>query len=232
MRGYYLHRKKRPAFQSVILAGVYDVKNLRQKLRDDKEHKTNSPWNIATKFDVEMNFSVQDIAKMLSEYEQDYHTGMDIEQMANLIYDYTSGYPFLVSGFCKIIDENIAGSEKFPNHSAAWKKDGFLEAVKVILTEKNTLFESMINKLQEYPELKQMIYEILFQGVSIAYNPDSYAIDIGMMFGFLKQENELVKIANRIFETRFYNFFLSEEREKEPELYKIAITEKNKFIKK
>ena len=54
--------------------------------------------------------------------------------------------------------------EKFPNHSAAWKKDGFLEAVKVILTEKNTLFESMINKLQEYPELKQMIYEILFQG--------------------------------------------------------------------
>lgn len=179
-----------------------------------------------------MNFSVQDIAKMLSEYEQDYHTGMDIEQMANLIYDYTSGYPFLVSGFCKIIDENIAGSEKFPNHSAAWKKDGFLEAVKVILTEKNTLFESMINKLQEYPELKQMIYEILFQGVSIAYNSDSYAIDIGMMFGFLKQENELVKIANRIFETRFYNFFLSEEREKEPELYKIAITEKNKFIKK
>lgn len=231
LRGYYLHRKKRPAFQSVILAGVYDVKNMRQKLRDDKEHKTNSPWNIAAKFDIEMSFSVHAIAEMLSEYEQDYHTGMDIEQMANLIYDYTSGYPFLVSVFCKIIDENIAGSEKFPNHSAAWKKDGFLEAVKVILTEKNTLFESMINKLQEYPELKQMIYEILFQGVSIAYNPDSYAIDIGMMFGFLKQENELVKIANRIFETRFYNFFLSEEREKEPELYKIAITEKNKFIK-
>lgn len=231
LRGYYLHRKKRPTFQSVILAGVYDVKNLRQKLRDDKEHKTNSPWNIAAKFDVEMSFSVQAIAEMLSEYEQDHHTGMNISHMANLIYDYTSGYPFLVSGLCKIIDENIAGSKNFPKHSDAWKKDGFLEAVKIILTEKNTLFESMINKLQDYPELRQIIYEILFQGVSIAYNPDSYAIDIGMMFGFLKQENELVKIANRIFETRFYNFFLSEEREKEPELYKIAVTEKNKFIK-
>ena len=231
LRGYYLHRKKRDTFQSVILAGVYDVKNLRQKLRNDKEHKTNSPWNIAAKFDVEMSFSVQAIEDMLSEYEQDYHTGMNIEQMAKLIYDYTSGYPVLVSGLCKIIDEDIAENVKFPNHSDAWKKDGFLEAVKVILNEKNTLFESMINKLQEYPELRQMIHEILFQGVSIAYNPDNYAIDIGMMFGFLKQENEFVKISNRIFETRFYNFFLSEEREKVPELYKIAVTEKNKFIK-
>lgn len=34
-------------FYSVILAGVHDVKNLKLKLRDDGEHKYNSPWNIA-----------------------------------------------------------------------------------------------------------------------------------------------------------------------------------------
>ena len=231
LRGYYLHRKKRPTFRSVILAGVYDIKNLKRKIRDDEEHKRNSPWNIAATFDVDMSFSAQAIADMLRDYEQEHHTGMDTEQMANLIYDYTSGYPFLVSDLCKIIDENIAGSEQFAEHCDAWTKDGLLAAVKVILSEKNTLFESMINKLQDYRELRQMIYEILFQGVSIAYNPDSYAIDIGMMFGFLTEENGTVKIANRIFETRFYNFFLSEEREKEPELYKIAVTDKNKFIK-
>ena len=88
----------------------------------------------------------------------------------------------------------------------------------------------MINKLQDYRELRKMIYEMLFQGVSIAYNPNNYATDIGMMFGFLTEENGAVKIAKRIFETRFYNFFLSEERDKEPELYKIAVTDKNKEV--
>jgi hypothetical protein len=33
LRGYYLHREKRSTFQSVILAGVYDVKNVKRKIR-------------------------------------------------------------------------------------------------------------------------------------------------------------------------------------------------------
>ena len=100
---------------------------------------------------------------MLKEYEQDYHTGMDITQIAELIYDYTSGYPFLVSDLCKIIDEEIAGSEQFPELCSAWTKEGFLEAVEVLLTEINTLFESLVYKLEEYPELENIIYHILFQ---------------------------------------------------------------------
>lgn len=52
LRGYYMHRKKRPTLQSVILAGVYDIKNLKIKMRPDKEHKVNSPWNIVADFDV------------------------------------------------------------------------------------------------------------------------------------------------------------------------------------
>lgn len=36
-----------PTFHSVILAGVYDIKNLKLKIRPEEEHKYNSPWNIA-----------------------------------------------------------------------------------------------------------------------------------------------------------------------------------------
>ena len=50
---------------------------------------------------------------MLNEYEEDFRTGMDIGAMAGLIYDYTSGYPFLVSKLCKLIDEEITGTDKF-----------------------------------------------------------------------------------------------------------------------
>lgn len=68
LRDKYLKRRNRPAFQSVILAGVYDVKNLKQKIRKEGGGQYNSPWNIAAKFPVKMDFSEKDIAGMLQEY--------------------------------------------------------------------------------------------------------------------------------------------------------------------
>ena len=75
----------------------------------------NSPWNIAADFDVEMSFFAEDIEGMLRQYEDVYHTGMDIEKIAGLLYDYTSGYPYLVSRICKLIDERIAGTAAYPD---------------------------------------------------------------------------------------------------------------------
>ena len=46
-------------------------------------------------FLVDMNFSARDIAGMLQLYEDDYQTGMNVHKMAELLYDYTSGYPYL-----------------------------------------------------------------------------------------------------------------------------------------
>lgn len=114
LRRVYLERDEIPAFQSVILAGVYDVKNLKQKLRPNDRQRANSPWNIAADFLVDMSFSAADIAGMLGEYEADFCTGMDVEEMAGLIYEYTSGYPFLVSRICKLMDERVAGQEDYP----------------------------------------------------------------------------------------------------------------------
>lgn len=107
LRGYYLQREEFPTFQSVILAGVYDIRNLKQKLRPESEHKRNSPWNIAAKFDVDMDLEPDGIRGMLAEYEGDWHTGMDIAKMAELLYDEPCGYPFLVSRLCQLMDEKI-----------------------------------------------------------------------------------------------------------------------------
>jgi len=71
LRAYYLGREKLSTFQSVILAGVYDIKNIRRKIRPDEEHKMNSPWNIATDFQGDMSFTKDGIARMLAEYEDD-----------------------------------------------------------------------------------------------------------------------------------------------------------------
>lgn len=56
MRGYYIDRDEIPFFRSVILSGVYDVKNLKRKFVTEDSHKTNSPWNIAADFHVDLSF--------------------------------------------------------------------------------------------------------------------------------------------------------------------------------
>jgi hypothetical protein len=232
LRGYYINRDRKPAFQSVILAGVYDVRNIQRKIRTSDEHKVNSPWNIAADFNVEMSFSVDGIAGMLKEYEADHHTGMNIGEIAQLIYEYTSGYPYLVSRICKLMDEKISANDDYADMSAVWKKEGVLEAVKILLSEKNTLFESLIGKLQDYPELKKILYSVLFGGEKIVYNPDDEAIDIATMFGFIKNQDGNVTITNRIFETRLYNYFLITDNfsDRESEIYKRASENKNQFI--
>ncbi len=65
LRGYYLDRERRSIFHSVILAAVYDIKNLKQKIRPDEAHQYNSPWNIAAEFKLHMSFSAKQIAAML-----------------------------------------------------------------------------------------------------------------------------------------------------------------------
>ena len=223
LRAYYIDRERLPAFQSVILAGVYDVKNLKRKFVPEDGHKLNSPWNIAADFLVDMSFSEKEIFGMLKAYEEDAGTGMDISGMAGLIYDYTSGYPFLVSRICKLLDERVAGSRAFPDKSAAWTREGGLEAVHLLLGEKNTLFVSLTGKLKDHPALRDMLFTLLFQGRAIPYDPDDEDIDVALMFGFVKiKDAGSITVANRIFEMRLYNLFLAEGEIKDSEIYKAA----------
>lgn len=230
LRGYYIARKRTPTFHSVILAGVYDIKNIRHKIRQEEEHKRNSPWNIAADFLVDMSFSAEDIAGMLGEYEADYGTGMDVESVAGLIYDYTSGYPFLVSRICMLIDERITGGREFPNKHSAWTKGGLLAAVRLLTAEKNTLFESLTGKLASYTGLRNLIYSLLFSGNTIPYQPLNTAIETAEMFGLIRREGSNAVIANRIFEIILYDLFLSEEI-LDNAMYKSALQDQYGFVR-
>ena len=221
-----MKRRKRRTFQSVILAGVYDIRNIRRKIRSDEEHRQNSPWNIAADFDVNMSSSVEDIAGMLREYEEDYHTGMAIDEISRLVYDYTSGYPFLVSRLCKVMDEKIAGSEAFPDKRSVWTREGFLEAEKLVVKENNTLYQSLTDKLNSYPQLRTVLYELLFTGKPIPYTATNDYIQVAEMFGFIRNEKEMAVISNRIFEMVLYNFFISEEFALNM-MYKAGVQERN-----
>ena len=229
LRGYYIDRDEMPIFQSVILAGVYDIKSLKLKIRIETEHQTNSPWNIAADFDIDMSLPENGIAGMLEDYEQDNRTGMNVRELAALIYEYSSGYPFLVSKICKLIDEKTAGSREFPDKNSAWTREGFLAAIRMLLQEENTLFESLDNKLIDFPELKQMLQDLLLKGRMVEYVPGDTGIRMAVMFGFVTLNNGIAVVSNRIFETRLYNGFLA-EKARQIEISQIAANEKNQLI--
>lgn len=241
LRDKYMKRRSRSTFCSVILAGVYDIKNLKLKIRKGQEPLYNSPWNIAAKFTVDMSFSPKDIAGMLTEYKADQNIDLSIDTIAKLIYDYTGGYPFLVSRICQLAEETAGES---PGRSVSadacsdvisnsrcynWTKNTILEAVKLLLNEQNTLFDDMGKKLSDSKELDNIIRLILFNGKKIPYSPDEHAINLGTMFGYLKNEEGLVAVSNRIFETRLYNRYLSEDIT-ENKLADTASLGKNQFI--
>lgn len=230
LRRYYLDRRRKTTFQSVILAGVYDIKNLKLKLRPGEEHQYNSPWNISADFDISMDFSIDQITSMLKEYEADNKTGMDVEAAAGEIYGYTSGYPYLVSAICKELDEKLPDMEMFSDKKSIWTREGIVEAVKNIVSSSDPLFDSMIRQLDTYENLRDMIQEMLYQGKRIPFSPDEKATNLGLMFGFLRTENGQVVMANRIFEMRLLNMFIAEEAVKSDAFHR-GDCDRNQFIK-
>jgi hypothetical protein len=70
---------------------------------------------------------------------------------------------------------------------------------------------------------------MLLKGKKIPYNPDDTAIDIAFMYGFVKNQNGAVVVANRIFEVRIYNWFISLETTDSP-IFSAGLNDKNQFV--
>ena len=233
LRDKYLEREnpQKATFQSVILAGVYDIKNLKLKMikagthkLQDGEKRINSPWNIAVNFKVDMSFSTSEIATMLNEYEKDHKTGMNIEAMSKEIRAYTNGYPYLVSRLCQTIDEDLEKD---------WTSSGLRKAVKLILIEQSTLFDDMFKNIRSNSELRDLLHSILINGRSFSFNSDNAGMELGLLFGILAQNGEKIVIHNPIFETRIANYFATEKEISEDRFMMRtpveAVTEGNKF---
>ena len=232
LRSLYLKNRKNRnlrTFQSVILAGVTDVKHLKGKIRGEADARENSPWNIAADFTIDMSLSEAGIKGMLDEYETDHRTGMDTAAIAKQIRDYTNGYPFLVSRICQIIDQGML-PDTFRDLNDSWTSYGVEEAVKVIITEKNTLFDSLMGKIRDYDNLRDQLRQILFKGETFSYQPDNKEQEQLIMYGFIVNNHNTIAVANRIFEMRLYSFFIGESRFAE-ELRGDAIDNKPEFIR-
>jgi len=205
------HESRVNTFHSVILAGVYDIKTIKLKLVQEgmaeqpgeHERSYNSPWNIATEFDVDMSFNPQEISTMLTAYEADHHTGMDIPVIAQEIHNYTNGYPVLVSKICKHIAES---------NTQNWTVSHVKEAVKIITSKKSVLFDDIFKNLRNDKNIHDFLYNLLILGEKRRRSIYDPVIDWCNMFGYIGTDHMgNTVIANKIFEIVLLDYFSSRE---------------------
>ncbi|MEM8528355.1 MAG: AAA family ATPase [Bacteroidota bacterium] len=196
-------------FHSAILAGVHDIKSLKLKIAPDSKNKFNSPWNIAIDFKVEMSFNPSEIEVMLKGYQQERGVEMDTTAIADEIYYYTSGYPYLVSKLSKFVDEDVLPDQV----EKVWNSEVTYAAFKLITYGgySTTLFDSLTKYLENYEDLFRMVFDITINGASYSFNINAPVINIANTYGIIRDDNGFCRIHNRIFEQRLYGYFLAKQ---------------------
>ncbi|MDO8685101.1 MAG: AAA family ATPase [Clostridiales bacterium] len=212
LREKYIARQSNEdiTFKSVILTGVSDIKRIKthiverrilteEEAKNQSKSQYNSPWNVAETFKVDLDFDTDEIESLLLDYlseHQEVH--MDTRAIAGKLHRYTSGYPYLVSKICKLIDEEL-------NKDFSGK--GIEEAVKILLNESNTLFDDLIKNIENNKELYNSVYNIIIENESVQYN--LYAHNQGIMYSIFKNDNGRLVIHNKIFEIHLYDYMIA-----------------------
>lgn len=229
LREKYLQKNKNRdhTFHSVILASVHDIKSLKLKISPESQGLLNSPWNIAIDFKVDMSFNTQEIEVMLKDYCKERGTKMDSPAIADKIYYYTSGYPYLVSKICKVAEEELLPTRDDKNWDLSLIDDAFHYLVDEAYT--TTLFDDMVKNLENNPELYQVVFDISINGKSPTFNVLDPIINLGILYGIFDKMDGRCKIHNRIFEQKIYSYMLSKQSRKSDPLVGVLTS---RFIKK
>ena len=200
-------------FHSVILAGVHDIKNLKLKIRPESEKKFNSPWNIAMDFKVDMSFNQNEIKTMLLDYTQETGNPMDIEAISERLHFWTSGYPFLVSKLCKMLDEDFLPLRD----NKEWSVTDIDKAVYILTGEKNTLFDDMGKNLENNKGLYDFMESVILGYNQYPFERLNSNVDIAYLYGLIvSTEDKKISIHNKIFEEKLTSYFLSKNEMSNP----------------
>ena len=218
LRNKFLQQEEIKTFHSVVLAGLHDVKTLKLKIRPDEEKTYNSPWNIATPYNVNMNLLPHAIKPMLEDYAQEQNVKMDAQLIADRLFYLTSGYPYLVSHLCRIIAEEIMPTKMaHPINGGAvkeWTEADVNKAFQLILRQRgNANFDTLVKNLKEYPELNALVYSMVIDGQVFRYDDYDMTINLGILHGiFGRSEEGTLIIHNRIYREIIANMMISEWR--------------------
>jgi hypothetical protein len=83
------------------------------------------------------------------------------------------------------------------------------KAIKILLDENSTLFDDLFKKIEENPDLQNLLFNLTINKKHISYTPHDPIIKLGLMFCFLGRDDKKLIIHNKIFEIAISNYFVS-----------------------
>lgn len=144
---------------------------------------------------------------MLYDYSKYNNLTLDINNLSQRIYFFTSGYPFLVSSICKIIDEKI-----YPNNKETWNVKDIDRAVSLIISDVNILSKYIIKNLENNKELHSLTKSVLIDKQRIRFDPLYPKIRDGIECDIFKKCEDGLEISNKIFQKIIYNYMIAKTK--------------------
>ena len=197
------HSGTEACFQSVILAGVEDVRIPRASLLPPGHAERFGPWNIADDLNVDLKLSVEEIAGMLRAYESDHHTGMDVPAVSGELRRLTSGHPYVISWLCDWLHRSGPSS---------WTATGVEEAGNAFLRSDCVLLMRMREIVNNSPGLKDALAGILLYDSQYTFEPALPRIEAGILSGILAEGSlNHIEIASPLFRDWLSRYCISAE---------------------
>ncbi|MEM9985569.1 MAG: AAA family ATPase, partial [Bacteroidota bacterium] len=129
---------------------------------------------------------------------------INVEWFADRLYYYTSGYPFLVSKLCKAIAEKLLPKKS----ERRWTETDLEKAVQLLLRENNPLYHEVIEVLEGYDGLSDLVNQVLLVADDKASDSSDFLIRAGRRHGIFKRTGPLA-IHNPIHVEKIYNYMTS-----------------------
>lgn len=92
-----------------------------------------------------------------------------------------------------------------PQGTLKWENEYMDDVVKLFLKDSNTNFDSLIKNIENDAELYEFVKNIILEGEEIIYVNTDEIVNLGTIYGILKNSNGICKINNRIYEQLIYN---------------------------
>ena len=157
-----------------------------------------SPFNIADQVSFPP-FSLKNVRDLYGQYTEETNQPFT-EGAVEKVFEETGGQPWLVNRLGTILTVNIR-----PETTAPITKEDVEKAIKLLLKERNSHFENLLEKAKRH---KETFVEIVFDGVD--YNPDDEDQSWLEQYGLVKEKNEKARVANVIYKRRFLKAFFRE----------------------
>ena len=193
LRNGFMNRNDNAFPVSVVLVGLRDVREYKEKVRDkEKSIGSGSPFNVKAESLTIGDFSRYQIGELLKQYTDE---GGQIfpDEIIDILYGYTGGQPWLVNALAREITEKVL----FGDAAKPITIEVVNQAKENLILRRDTHLDSLMDKLRE-PRVKPIIENII-SGNTVMYDDFNDDLLYTEDLGLITRDKTGIRVSNQIY---------------------------------